>query len=100
MSRCRLTARSCLALLAAALLLTSACGLVGGGDAVEVEDLLQGYKFELRGRDHVFELANAAFLQLVGHRDLVGGDRAVHPEQRAQLGPVAAVALAAPSFTS
>jgi len=30
--------------------------LVGGGDAVEVEDLLQGYKFELRGRDHVIAL--------------------------------------------
>ncbi len=26
----------------------------------------------LRGREHVFELANAAFYRLVGHRDLVG----------------------------
>ncbi|GAA0584433.1 PAS domain S-box protein [Craurococcus roseus] len=31
-----------------------------------------GFMCMLRGRDHVFELANAAFLQLVGHRDLVG----------------------------
>jgi len=26
----------------------------------------------LRGRDHVFELANAAYLELVAHRDLIG----------------------------
>lgn len=31
-----------------------------------------GFMAVLRGRDHVFEITNAAYLQLVGHRDLVG----------------------------
>ncbi|WP_170285141.1 PAS domain-containing sensor histidine kinase [Microvirga aerophila] len=31
-----------------------------------------GIMVMLRGRDHVFELINDAYLQLVGHRDLVG----------------------------
>jgi PAS domain S-box-containing protein len=31
-----------------------------------------GIMVMLRGRDHVFELANDAYLQLVGHRELVG----------------------------
>ena len=31
-----------------------------------------GFMCVLRGREHVFELANAAYLKLVGHRDLVG----------------------------
>jgi PAS domain S-box-containing protein len=31
-----------------------------------------GIMVMLRGRDHVFELANDAYLQLVGHRDLIG----------------------------
>ncbi|HEX2134455.1 MAG TPA: PAS domain-containing protein, partial [Microvirga sp.] len=31
-----------------------------------------GFMAVLRGPDHVFELTNAAYLQLVGHRDLVG----------------------------
>jgi PAS domain S-box-containing protein len=31
-----------------------------------------GFMCVLRGREHVFELANAAYLRLVGHRDLLG----------------------------
>jgi signal transduction histidine kinase/PAS domain-containing protein/ActR/RegA family two-component response regulator len=31
-----------------------------------------GFMAVLRGRDHVFEITNAAYLQLVGYRDLVG----------------------------
>src|SRR5439155_25964550 len=44
----------------------------------EVERLRQlfdhapGFMAVLRGPDHVFELTNAAYLQLVGHRRLVG----------------------------
>src|SRR3712207_5335239 len=31
-----------------------------------------GFMCVLRGREHVFQLTNASFLQVVGHRDLVG----------------------------
>ncbi|ATB48188.1 response regulator [Corallococcus macrosporus] len=31
-----------------------------------------GFMCFLRGREHVFELANGAYMQLVGHRDIVG----------------------------
>ncbi|HEV7255871.1 MAG TPA: ATP-binding protein [Mesorhizobium sp.] len=31
-----------------------------------------GFMAVVRGQDHVFEITNAAYLQLVGHRDLVG----------------------------
>jgi hypothetical protein len=35
-------------------------------------DRAPGFMAVLRGPDHVFEMTNAAYLQLVGHRDLVG----------------------------
>src|SRR3954468_7260098 len=35
-------------------------------------DHAPGFMAVLRGPDHVFELLNASYLQLVGHRDLVG----------------------------
>ena len=35
-------------------------------------DAAPGFMAVLRGPDHVFEMMNAAYLQLVGHRDLVG----------------------------
>ena len=44
----------------------------------EIERLRQlfdhapGFMAVLRGSDHVFELTNAAYLQLVGHRDFIG----------------------------
>jgi PAS domain S-box-containing protein len=61
--------------------------------ALEVERARLAYVFQrapaflavLRGPDHVFDLVNDAYLQLVGHRDLVG--RPVHealPEVREQ----------------
>ncbi|MEJ7603205.1 MAG: PAS domain-containing protein, partial [Kofleriaceae bacterium] len=31
-----------------------------------------GFMCFLRGREHVFEIVNAAYLQLVGHRDVIG----------------------------
>ncbi|WIG97420.1 response regulator [Myxococcus sp. SDU36] len=31
-----------------------------------------GFMCFLRGKDHLFELANAAYMQLVGHRDILG----------------------------
>jgi PAS domain S-box-containing protein len=35
-------------------------------------DHAPGFMAVLRGRDHVFEMMNPAYLQLVGHRDLIG----------------------------
>ncbi|HEX8049838.1 MAG TPA: PAS domain-containing protein, partial [Solirubrobacterales bacterium] len=35
-------------------------------------DRAPGFMAVLRGPDHVFEMTNSAYLQLVGHRDLVG----------------------------
>ena len=35
-------------------------------------DHAPGFVAVLRGPDHVFEMTNAAYLQLVGHRDLIG----------------------------
>lgn len=35
-------------------------------------DQAPGFMCVLRGREHAFELANTAFLKLVGHRDLIG----------------------------
>jgi PAS domain S-box-containing protein len=44
-----------------------------------------GFMCVLRGREHVYELANAAYLQLVGHRDLLGKTvREALPEARGQ----------------
>ncbi|MFC1455148.1 PAS domain-containing protein [Microvirga arabica] len=44
-----------------------------------------GIMVMLRGRDHIFELANHAYLQLVGHRDLIGKTvREVLPELEGQ----------------
>jgi PAS domain S-box-containing protein len=61
--------------------------------ALEVERSRLAYVFQrapaflavLRGTDHVFELMNEAYLQLVGHRDLVGRPvREALPEVREQ----------------
>ena len=61
--------------------------------ALELERSRLGYVFRqaptflaiLRGPDHVFELANEAYFQLVGHRELIGRPAAeALPEVRAQ----------------
>jgi PAS domain-containing protein len=44
-----------------------------------------GFVAFLRGKDHVFELANHAYLQVVGHRDILGRPvREAIPEVRGQ----------------
>ena len=48
-------------------------------------DQAPGFMAMLRGPEHVFELANAAYMQLVGHRDVVGKPvRAALPEIEGQ----------------
>jgi PAS domain S-box-containing protein len=48
-------------------------------------DQAPGFMTVLRGPNHVFELMNASYLQLVGHRDLVGKPvREALPEVRGQ----------------
>ncbi|HWE42856.1 MAG TPA: ATP-binding protein [Gemmatimonadaceae bacterium] len=51
----------------------------------EVFRLAPSFLALLRGRDHVFEMANDAYYQLVGHRDIIGKPiREALPEVRGQ----------------
>ena len=62
---------------------TTVSMLAGQHNAAELERLERlfaqapGFMAMVRGPEHIFEFANAAYLQLVGHRDLIG--KAVRP---------------------
>jgi signal transduction histidine kinase/CheY-like chemotaxis protein len=55
------------------------------GRLAEIFQLAPAFIAVLRGPDHVFELANAAFYQIVGHREIIGKPaREALPEIRGQ----------------
>jgi signal transduction histidine kinase len=58
---------------------------VAEGRLAQIFQLAPAFIAVLRGPDHVFELANAAFYQIVGHREIIGRPaREALPEIRGQ----------------